>query len=355
VVRVVPYFAALALVIIMFDGGLNLNIKNVIANAKFSLTLAVLGFFASAATTMIIAAVALGWTWFDAFLLGSMVGGSSSIIVFGLVRRLKITNDTKSMLSLESAITDILAFVVVFVLIEVLLSGQVDPSTIAMVALKAIITGVLLGFGIGIPWLFIYSRLSNAAHVSMLTLGMLFVLFFLANSFGESGALTAMVFGLMLGNREFFAKKLKLRIAEGIAAKDPFHERVTFLVRSFFFVFVGLLASFGRIEFILAGIGIAAALLVARKYVTKISVRDPKFSAFDKIVTTFMMPRGLAAAVLATLPLTLGVPNANAYPQIVFIIILSSVLITTVGLARYRKQAETSSAATATTTTAAGK
>ncbi|MGI0073435.1 MAG: hypothetical protein ACREA3_06460 [Nitrosotalea sp.] len=50
-----------------------------------------------------------------------------------------------------------------------------------------------------------------------------------------------------------------------------------------------------------------------------------------------MIPRGLAAAVLATIPLTLGVSNADAYPQIAFVIIISTVIITTIGLAKARK------------------
>jgi cell volume regulation protein A len=50
-----------------------------------------------------------------------------------------------------------------------------------------------------------------------------------------------------------------------------------------------------------------------------------------------MIPRGLAAAVLATFPLTLGLPNADAYPQIAFFIIMMSVVITTIGLGRAKK------------------
>jgi len=343
-VAVVPYFAALALIIIMFDGGLNLDIRSVITTARFSVVLAVLGFLASMAVTAIIAFLALGWSWIDGLLLGAMVGGSSSIVVFGLVRRLKIADETKSMLSLESAITDILATVVVFVLIEALVLGQeLDAGMVGIFTLRSILTGLLLGFGVGIPWIFVYSKLSNAAHVSMLTLGMLFILFFLARSLGESGALTCLVFGLMLGNRQFFAKKLRLkRIAKVVMlpAVDPFYERITFLVRSFFFVFVGLLASFGQLEFIIVGVGIAVALFVSRIGVARITVTAKKFLPFDRLVTAFMMPRGLAAAVLATLPLSLGLPNSSAYPQVVFMIILTSVVITTIGLFKYRKQAE---------------
>ena len=50
-----------------------------------------------------------------------------------------------------------------------------------------------------------------------------------------------------------------------------------------------------------------------------------------------MIPRGLAAAVLATYPITLGLPNGEAYPQIVFVIIMMSVIITTLGLSKAKK------------------
>jgi len=50
-----------------------------------------------------------------------------------------------------------------------------------------------------------------------------------------------------------------------------------------------------------------------------------------------MIPRGLAAAVLATYPITMGLPNAEAYPQMIFFIILSSVIITTIGLGKSKK------------------
>jgi cell volume regulation protein A len=350
VITVVPYFAALALIVIMFDGGINLNIRNVIRTAHFSLLLAVLGFFASMAVTAGIVVLALSWPLLDGLLLGAMVGGSSSIVVFGLVRRLKITDESKSMLSLESAVTDILATVVVFVLLEAILSGQIDSGIVATITARSVLTGLLLGFGVGIPWMYVYSKLSNAAHASMLTLGILFVLYFLARSLGESGALTALVFGLMLGNRQIFARRLRLKIDE-VVSSDPFQERLTFLVRSFFFVFVGLLASFGQIEYVIAGIGIAVAIFVSRLGVVKISLSPGRFPAFDRLVTSFMLPRGLAAAVLATLPLTLGLPNANVYPQIVFVIILSTVVITTAGLVKYRNGADGSISSTETQVT----
>nr|WP_246282080.1 cation:proton antiporter [Nitrosopumilus ureiphilus] len=335
VIQVVPYFAALALIIIMFDGGLNLDIKHVVRTAHFSVTLAVLGFILSVAMITFAAHFALGWLWLESILLGSIVGGSSSAIVFGLVRNIKISEETKSMLSFESALTDILATIIAFILFEAVLAGHFDLQTLEETLGRAVVVGLVLGFGVGIPWMYVSTKLGNAQHAYMLTLGVLFVLFFLANSFGESGALTALVFGLMIGNKRHLSKILRFKLPK-IEMDDPTHNQLTFLVRSFFFVFVGLMASFGQVEYLIFGILITLAVYFGRIFVGKVTLTK-RFSLLDRAVTNAMIPRGLAAAVLATYPITMGIPNAEAYPQIVFFIILSSVIITTIGLGKSKK------------------
>lgn len=335
VIQVVPYFAALALIIIMFDGGLNLDIKHVIKTAHFSVTLAVLGFILSVVMISVAAHFALGWAWLDSILLASIVGGSSSAIVFGLVRNIKISEETKSMLSFESALTDILATIVAFILFEAVLAGHFDIQTLQETIGRAVVVGLVLGFGVGIPWMYISTKLGNAQHAYMLTLGVLFVLFFLANSFGESGALTALVFGLMVGNKSHLARILRFKLPR-IELDDPTHNQLTFLVRSFFFVFVGLMASFGQIEYLIFGVLITVAVYFGRILVGKVTLTK-RFSLLDRAVTNSMIPRGLAAAVLATYPITMGLPNSEAYPQLVFFIILSSVIITTIGLGKSKK------------------
>ncbi|HEY8110769.1 MAG TPA: cation:proton antiporter, partial [Candidatus Nitrosotenuis sp.] len=188
----------------------------------------------------------------------------------------------------------------------------------------------VLGLGIGIPWAYITTKLQNAQHSYMLTIGILFVIFFVEKSLGGEGALAPLIFGLMLGNKQLISRYLKFKVPE-ISLDDPAHNQLTFLVKSFFFVFVGLLATTGRLEFIFFGIVGVILIYITRIGVVKISLRN-RFTAFDNKVTAIMIPRGLVAAVVATIPLTMGLPNAEAYPQIVFVIILSSVIITTIAL-----------------------
>ena len=332
VIEVVPYFAALALIIIMFDGGLHLDIKHIVKTAHFSVTLAVLGFILSVVIITLATHYALGWLWLESILLATIVGGSSSAIVFGLVRNIKISEEVKSMLSFESALTDILAMIVAFILFEAVLIGHFDIQTLQETLGRAVVVGLVLGFGVGIPWMYVSTKLGNAQHAYMLTLGILFVLFFLANEFGESGALTALVFGLMLGNKRHLSRILKFKLPK-IEADDPTHNQLTFLVRSFFFVFVGLMASFGQIEYVVFGILVTIVVFGGRIFVGKITLTK-RFSKLDRAVTNSMIPRGLAAAVLATYPVTMGLSNAEAYTQIIFFIILSSVIITTIGLGK---------------------
>ena len=335
VIEIVPYFAAIALIIIMFDGGYNLHIGNVLKTAHFAIILVILGFAVSVGIVTGLAHYGSGWEWLDSVLLGSIVGGSSSIIVFGLVRKIRISEEAKSMLSFESALTDILCTIIAFVLFEAVMIGTFDMEILGQTLGKAVLVGLILGFGVGIPWMFFISKLKNAQHSYMLTLGVLFLLFFLATTFGESGALTALVFGLMLGNKQYFLKKLKIKMPDN-TIDNSLHSQVTFIVRAFFFVFVGLLASFGQIEYVIFGIIAAVAIYIGRIIITHTALVKG-FSKLDKRVTSVMIPRGLAAAVLATIPLTMGLQNGEAYPQIIFFIILTSVIITTVGLGGAKK------------------
>ena len=335
VLEIVPYFAAVALIIIMFDGGLNLHLGKVVKTAHFSIILVIVGFAVSVGIVGSFAHYGLGWEWIDSILLGSIVGGSSSIIVFGLVKKIHISDDAKSMLNFESALTDIFAVIVAFVLFEAILSGEFSLDLLGVTIGKAVMVGLVLGFGVGIPWMFIISKLKNAQHSYMLTIGMLFMLFFLATSFGESGALTALVFGLMLGKKNYFTRVLKIKFPEDLI-DDSLHNQVTFLVRAFFFVFVGLLASFAQIEYVIFGVIAAIAIYIGRIIITK-TVLVRGFSKLDVKVTSVMIPRGLAAAVLATFPLSMGLPNADAYPQIIFFVVITTVIITTIGLGGAKK------------------
>jgi cell volume regulation protein A len=340
-VPITPYFAALALITILFDGGLNMKIKEAIRNSPRALMLGFSGWTINVLVTAFLCKYLLGWRLLNGLLLGSIVGGSSSIIVIALARKLGVDSKTETILGLESILTDVLCTVGAFVAIDIILSGeaslQVALSSVAM----AFAVGIVVGLLIGIAWLNILQGIKGKPNAYMLTLAILLLTFFVARNLGGTGAISALFLGLVIGNAPSFAKLVKFNSSSTVSADESvrnFHGQISFLIRSFFFVFTGLLFSFSSLTPVFFGLLLAFVFLGIRYFAVKLSfVRSP--SKDTEILMTVMLPRGLAAAVLASLPFVSGVPGSEVFPDVAFIVILFTIIICTVGVAFLRTRA----------------
>ena len=345
---ITPYFAALALIIILFDGGLNMDIREAFRNSPRALVLAITGFTLNVVVTAAICKYLLGWRLLNGLLLGSIVGGGSSIIVIALIRKLKVTEKIETVLSLESILTDVLCTVGAYTAINILLqevnAEGVSSGIDLYAALGSVGTafgvGILVGLGFGVAWLVILEKIKGKPNAYMLTLAMLFLTFVVATNLGGNGALSALFFGLMIGNSRHIARLLKFRTTISIDKNvRDFHCQISFLIRSFFFVFTGLLFSFSSYIFnsILIGLVLSFTFLGIRFVVIKMATVKSELKTYETLMSV-MFPRGLAAAVLASIPLTSGIPNSQVFPEIAFIVILTTIIVCTVGVAVLKKR-----------------
>jgi len=195
----------------------------------------------------------------------------------------------------------------------------------------------------------------------ILTLAVVFLIYSLTESWwGGAGALSCLSFGLVLGNGKKVLKMLNYH-GKGFQMDEEtkhFHSLTSFVIRTFFFVYLGMLVSFQKIEFILIGIIVLFALLGFRYIAILISTYKGNFEKDDIQTMTVLMPRGLAAAILAINfgPLIVGVNGLNLgasmnsfFKDVAFVIILGTAIITTVGVSvichsemKKQKQAESS-------------
>jgi potassium/hydrogen antiporter len=331
-VIITPYFAALALIVILFDGGLNMNVVDAIKNSPRALLLGFSCWFLNVIVTALLCKFILEWRFLNGLLLGTIVGGSSSIIVIALSRKINLQKETATILCLESILTDVLCTIGAFVIIEIILSGQIDLyAALGSIAL-AFSVGIIVGSIVGIAWLCILERIKGAPNTYIITLGVLLLTYFIARNFGGTGAISALFAGLIIGNAPQVSKLLKFTCT--ISVDDTirgFHSQISFLMRSFFFVFTGLLFSFSSVYLVLFGLGLSFVFLGLRFLSVKVSFFKSDFKESEKIVT-IMLPRGLAAAVLASLPFTSGVPGSEAFTEISFVIIIATIIICTIGV-----------------------
>jgi Na+:H+ antiporter len=337
-VSITPYFAALALIIILFDGGLNMKIKEAMRNSPRALVLGVSGFIINVLVTALLCKYVLGWRLLNGLLLGSIVGGGSSIIVIALARKLEVESKIQTMLSLESILTDVLCTVGAFVIIDIILAGNVNLQVALGSVASAFAVGIIVGTLIGIGWLYLLERMKGKANAYMLTLAILLLTYFVARNLGGTGALSSLFLGLVIGNAPSFAKLLKFKNTVSIDdSVRGFHNQVSFLIRSFFFVFTGLLFTFSSFTLVLFGLLLAFVFLGIRYFAVKLSFVKSANKDMERMVT-IMLPRGLAAAVLASLPFISGVPGSEVFPEIAFIVIFATIIVCTVGIAFLKKK-----------------
>ncbi|MFH1234193.1 MAG: cation:proton antiporter [Candidatus Diapherotrites archaeon] len=338
-----PFFAAFALIIILFEGGLHLNFFKVIKSFGESFAFTIIVFFLSIAFVILVlwAGSNFGLLKFDllvSLMIGAIIGGTSSAIVIPLVNSTKAGEETKTLLSLESALTDALCVIVAVAAAEIILLNSFNVSQVGTSLLGAFTIAAFLGLIAGLVWLRLLSLLRDKPYEYLMTLGVLLLLYTITVFFGGNGAIAALTFGLVLGNSEDITRMLRLTPRSIDWRIKSFQAEVSFLVRTFFFVYLGLLFKF---EFFTPGmIAVSLAImflfLLARRIGAVILKKfKPVFAQDQKLITT-MAARGLAAAVLISLPTSMGLnldsSVLNMITTIVFLIICFSNIVATIGV-----------------------
>ncbi|MBS7611760.1 cation:proton antiporter [Candidatus Bathyarchaeota archaeon] len=349
---VMPVFTALTLALILFQGGLDVNIYAVLSQGIRSTILASLYVLSATFFTMLFGHFALGLRWIEALMLGPMTTGTSSIVVIPLVSKLNVADEVKAVLSLESTLTDVLNIILVTVFLEIYLIGSFDIRIIFSQLIEKFILGIVFGAIVGIIWIKILEIIRRQEYTYMLTLATLIMCYAGAEYLGGSGALSALAFGAMLGmllqylnpTEEGFRfldlafgtllERLNLQhmhdLMESIEKFRSFQTELTFLVRAIFFLFLGLIYTPNIAGVIYAG-AILGINLAIRKLAVDLSTYRSNLHEYGGFMT-FMCGTGLAEAVLSLMvynELTMRqIAIAPMYPLIVTNIIILNNIIT---------------------------
>ncbi len=344
-----PYLAALALVFILFDGGMAMNIYHVFSESPRAAVLATAGFASSVVITSLLMyfLVIPSMSPLYSVLFGTILGGSSSIIVMPLASRIRLSERSSTILRLESAINDVLCIVLSLVIIEiVVLNGAVDLTTVAKSVASSFSIGAMLGIVIGIGWISILKRFVKATYSYMLTLGITLLAYALSEFLGGSGALCSLLFGIMLGNeKEIYGILRMKKPANHVvdAGLKRFESEIAFLLRAFFFVYMGLIVTTLNVLTVVIGITLALTLLLTRFGAVRLATVRSELPG-ERGIMSVLLTRGLASAVLATLPLqyadAVRYPDVGSvfqklsplYINIAVVVILATAVIATVGV-----------------------
>ena len=242
-IAVLPILSALALILILFDAGLNMDFYQMIRGFSRSMLLTIVGVVFSmlfvGATSMYI----LNFSLLEGLLLGAIVSGTSSAIIVALVSKMRIRDNIKTILTLESIFTDPFTIVIPIALISFLVAPIAATQTDIAVGpvstiLSAFSIGAVIGLLGGIIWQAVMDRLKEKHLEYMLTLAAMFLIYIFVETFKGSGALAALMFGLVIGNKKTFYNILRMRkrsLGDHESLRTMQNE-FSFFIRSFFFV-----------------------------------------------------------------------------------------------------------------------
>jgi potassium/hydrogen antiporter len=322
----------LALILILFEGGLELRLQEVMRYSPGGLLLALVSYGLTVGLVATVARFSLHISWLDGALLGSVLGSTSAAVVLPAIQQMDAPGPVKITLTLESSLGEIIAVLTVGTLI-----GLNSDSPLV----EGLVTGfghhvfvdVVLGIAAGVAWWRIFPRLADQQFSNALNLGTVLAVFALGRFAGGSGLLAELVFGLTLANLPRTPE-----MTEKGERMLAFHSELTFLVRSFFFVLLGMMAQVVGRAYVLPILGILAALVLARCLAvraTSWSVRD--ITAADTELLMLMFPRGLITAVLALQVLAARGQQFFYLPAMAFTVVLFTNVFVVVAAVRSKK------------------
>ncbi len=325
--------ASIAIMVIMFEAGLTLDIRRVVSEAPKSFMFATAYYTLSVVLVSIITTLLTGWPYIYGLLVGALLSGTSAAVVIPLLRQLNIEKDEAVVLELESTITNIYIMILTLSFVRIIVEGETTDIALAInQILGAFTISAVIAALVGYAWLRTLKKLQQKPFSYMLTLAVLLFLYAFLEYIGASGPLGALVFGLVLSNVHVVSPLRTVHLIQ-------LHTEISFFIRVFFFVFLGVIfqISDNPILWLLA-VFIGLISMLSRFIAAKLM----EFKHVDLFTT--LIPRGLGEAVLASLILDYGVEHAMEILQLTSLVIIVTNVMTAAAIFYIlrRAQAETS-------------
>jgi cell volume regulation protein A len=312
----------LALVLILFDGGLNTKVAAIRRSIRPAIVLATVGVLLTAGLVAL-AGRLVGLTWPESMLLGAIVSSTDAATVFAVLRgsRLALQKRVGTTLELESGLNDPMAVLLTIGVTSALAGGDGLGIELLWQVPLQLVVGAAVGGVMGFVGQGLLTRLKVTAGglFPVATLGLAMLAFGAATAAQGSGFLAVYVAAVVIGNSEIPYRASLARI----------HDAIAWLSQVAMFVMLGLLVFPSRLVPV-AGAGLAVALLlafVARPLAVFLCLLPFRYPWRETTYIGWVGLRGAVPIVLATYPVLAGVEGATKVFDVVFFVVVVNALV----------------------------
>ena len=329
-----PIFQTVALVVILFEAGLEIRLENLRGALRDTVLITVVSYLGAWAllTTGVHALTNLSWPL--SLFTGALLAGPAPSVVVPLARQLGLSDQSKTTLTLESAIGEALCIVVSLAILDATRDQTVAPGRVLGSLISSFVLAIIIGAGSGYLWSTLLNKVRKLQHAIFTTPSFLFVVYGLTEVLGFSGPVAVLAFSIMIENVEFIQhpwlkskKYLEPLMLDNL--DKLFFGEIVFLLKTFFFVFLGLSMGLFNFQGAQIALWLLFLLLLVRLLAVRLCVSKTATTRRDAALIAVMIPRGLATAVLASAPLYRKMENGLEVQKIVYTVILLSIVAVT--------------------------
>lgn len=350
---IAPLFTTFTLLFLMFDGALYIDLNSLAKGIGSGISIGSFNFFLSA----IVIAGIFFFLVHDpmlALMLGFSLGGISSAYVIPMLKQIKVEKNLYSVLTLESAITDVLSIVLALTMIELKILNVFEIKNVLSQIASLFFVAGFLGAAAGALWIFIETKLLEKDKNYMMTIAYVVLLYFITEYLGGNGAIAAMTFGIVIANSNImadFAKRIKKtgrkkNTATAKVDEKPkekitivsrrermFYEEISFLLKTFFFVYIGLLLNMKNLKAMALGTGIAIGVMLLRNLT---SILTKKYKAFDRLLINSLFARGIAPAAIILMAVEKNLAIDQTIIDTVYFVITATIILSSLRVFLYK-------------------
>ncbi|MER2997303.1 potassium/proton antiporter [Pontibacter populi] len=313
-----------ALTIILFSGGLDTRWETTKPILWRGVSLSTVGVFITAMLLGVFVWLISDFTLLEGLLLGSIVSSTDAAAVFSILRskNIGLKHNLRPTLELESGSNDPMAyFLTVSLTFMVVNEGEASIWSLVPMFFLQMSIGAVMGIAMGriMAWVINRITLQQEGLYPALSLGMLIFTYAFTAVINGNGFLAVYIAGVILGNRNFIHK----------GSLTKFYDGVAWLMQILMFLTLGLLVFPSQMIPVL-GTGMLISvflILVARPISVFVSMVPFRSTFRDKLYISWVGLRGAVPIVFATYPMLAGVGKSNMIFNIVFFIVLTSVML----------------------------
>jgi potassium/hydrogen antiporter len=333
--KVGPVMSTVALIVVLLLGGVELDLNALGRALRPTLYLTFSSFVVTIAMVTAAGRLWLDLGWLAALMLGTILGGTSSAGVIPLLRGLALPDYPSTILTLESALTDVLTVVLAGSLMQAAAAtgAGVDLAHLLGSVLSSMVMACGVGMVGGIVWLAALPIGRRSEDAVIATIAFAFLVYGLAEALRFNGGIAVLAFGLTLSNHERMGIG-KLSVLSGVtlghlgSREKAANRQAQFLLKVFFFVYLGICIPFRGAWMPALACLLVVVVYAARHALVRVSL-DPARVTWDQAAAVCALaPKGLAAAVLASQPMALGIPGGEAIADFTFTVVFVSIAIT---------------------------